>query len=56
MTILSLLHPSITWEKYFILSNVAKEIFKKSKYIQELQISSKEIKLCERFTGTENFK
>ena len=57
MTILSLLHPSITWEKYFILSKVAKEIFKKvnisrnykslqkksnyAKDLQALKISSK---------------
>lgn len=57
MTILSLLHPSITWEKYYILSKVAKEIFKKvnisrnykslqkksnyAKDLQALKISSK---------------
>lgn len=57
MTILSLLHPSITWEIYYILSKVAKEIFKKvnisrnykslqkksnyAKDLQALKISSK---------------
>lgn len=57
MTILSLLHPSITWEKYNILSKVAKEIYKKvnisrdykslqkksnyAKDLQALKISSK---------------